>query len=49
MMVEIKVIGQKDNNGDPLPSKFLSTDKMKLNIYGRVQYFIDGSNMSDSK
>ena len=49
MMVEIKVIGQKDNNGDPVPSKFLSTDKMKLNIYGRVQYFIDGSNMSDSK
>ena len=49
LRVEIKVIGQEDNNGNPVPSKFLSTDEMQLNIYGRVQYFIDGSNILDSE
>ena len=49
LRVEIKVIGQEDNNGNPVPSKFLSTDQMQLNIYGRVQYFIDGSNILDSE
>ncbi len=49
LRVEIKVIGQEDNNGNPVPSKFLSTDAMQLNIYGRVQYFIDGSNILDSE
>ena len=49
LRVEIKVIGQEDNNGNPVPSKFLSTDEMQLNIYGRVQYFIDGPNILDSE
>ena len=49
LRVEIKVIGQEDNNGNPVPSKFLSTDEMQLNIYGRLQYFIDGSNILDSE
>jgi len=49
LRVEIKVIGQEDNNGNPVPSKFLSTDEMQLNIYGRVQYFIDGSDILDSE
>ena len=49
LRVEIKVIGQEDNNGNPVPSKFLSTDEMQLNIYGRVEYFIDGSNILDSE
>ena len=49
LRVEIKVIGQEDNNGNPVPSKFLSTDEMQLNIYGRMQYFIDGSNILDSE
>ena len=49
LRVEIKVIGQEDNNGNPVPSKFLSTDEMQLNIYGRVQYFIDGADILDSE
>ena len=49
LRVEIKVIGQEDDNGNPVSSKFLSTDEMQLNIYGRVQYFIDGSNILDSE
>ena len=40
LSVEIKVIGQEDENGNPVSSKFLSTDEMHLNIYGRVQYLI---------
>ena len=46
--LEIKVIGQNDNNGNPVPSKFLSTDEMRLNIYSRIQYFIDGADVLDS-
>jgi len=43
--VEIGVIGKEDEYGNPVSSKFLSTDKMELNIYGRIQYFIDGSEL----
>ena len=47
--LEIKVIGQKDNDGNLVPSKFLSTDEMRLNIYGRIQYLIDGADILDSE
>ncbi len=43
--VEIGVIGKEDEYGNPVSSKFLSTDKMELNIYGRIQYLIDGSEL----
>ena len=49
LRVEIKVIGQEDDNGNPISSKFLSTDEMQLNIYGRVQYLIDGPDILDSE
>ena len=49
LRVEIKVIGQEDDNGNPVSSKFLSTDEMHLNIYGRVQYLIDGPEILDSE
>ena len=49
LSVEIKVIGQEDENGNPVSSKFLSTDEMHLNIYGRVQYLIDGPDILDSE
>ena len=39
------MIGKEDEYGNPVSSKFLSTDKMELNIYGRIQYFIDGSEL----
>ena len=47
--LEIKVIGQRDNDGNLVPSKFLSTDEMRLNIYGRIQYLIDGADILDSE
>ena len=46
VQVLVNVLGQTDSNGNPIPSRFLSTDKMWLNIYGRVQYFIDGSDLA---
>ena len=49
LRVEIKVIGQEDDNGNPISSKFLSTDEMQLNIYGRVQYLIYGPDILDSE
>ena len=46
VQVLVNVLGQADSNGNPIPSRFLSTDKMWLNIYGRVQYFIDGPDLA---
>jgi hypothetical protein len=46
VQVQVKILGQTDSNGNPIPSRFLSTDKMQLNIYGRVQYFIDGPELA---
>ena len=46
VQVLVNVLGQTDSNGNPIPSRFLSTDKMWLNIYGRVQYFIDGPDLA---
>jgi hypothetical protein len=46
VQVQVNVLGQTDSNGNPIPSRFLSTDKMQLNIYGRVQYFIDGPELA---
>ena len=46
VQVHVNVLGQTDSNGNPIPSRFLSTDKMWLNIYGRVQYFIDGPELA---
>jgi hypothetical protein len=42
VQVQINVLGQTDSDGNPIPSRFLSTDEMRLNIYGRIQYFVDG-------
>ena len=46
VQVHVNVLGQTDSNGNPIPSRFLSTDKMWLNIYGRVQYYIDGPELA---
>ena len=42
VQVHINVLGQTDSNGNPISSRFLSTDEMQLNIYGRIKYFVDG-------
>ena len=46
VQVQVNVLGQTDSNGNPIPSRFLSTDEMQLNIYGRIQYFIDGPELA---
>ena len=43
VQVQVNVLGQTDSDGNPNPSRFLSTDEMQLNIYGRNQYFVDGT------
>jgi len=46
VQAKINVLGQTDENGNPVPSKFLSTDTLQLNIYGRIQYLIDGPELA---
>ena len=46
VQVQINVLGQTDSDGNPIPSRFLSTDEMQLNIYGRIQYFVDGPELA---
>ncbi len=36
------LLGRVDENGQPLPTRFLSTDSLHINVYGRLQYFMDG-------
>jgi hypothetical protein len=46
VQAKINVLGQTDENGNPVPSKFLSTDTLQLNIYGRIQYLMDGPELA---
>ena len=46
VQVKVNVLGQTDSDGNPIPSRFLSTDEMQLNIYGRIQYFVDGPELA---
>ena len=46
VQVQVNVLGQIDSEGNPIPSSFLSTDEMQLNIYGRIQYFVDGPELA---
>jgi len=46
VQVQVNVLGQTDSDGNPIPSRFLSTDEMQLNIYGRIQYFVDGPELA---
>ena len=46
VQAKINLMGQIDENGDPIPSKFLSTDTLQLNIYARIQYLIDGAELA---
>jgi hypothetical protein len=46
VQAKINVLGQTGENGNPVPSKFLSTDTLQLNIYGRIQYLMDGPELA---
>ena len=37
----VNLVGEKDNQGNPLPSSFLSTDSLKLLLYGSMQILVD--------
>ena len=45
-MIGLNYIGMMGQLGNPVPSKFLSTDVLQLNIYGRIQYLIDGPELA---
>lgn len=38
---QVALVGRSDNQGNPLPSSFLSTDSMKILLYGSFQMLID--------
>ena len=42
IQAELRVLGQIDEYGEPIPSRFLSTDTLHLQLYGRLQYLMDG-------
>jgi hypothetical protein len=46
VQAKINVLGQTDENGNSVPSKFFSTDTLQLNIYGRIQYLMDGPELA---
>jgi len=37
----VNLVGEKDNQGNPLPSSFLSTDSLKLLLYGSMKVLVD--------
>ncbi|UCD36774.1 MAG: hypothetical protein JSW54_07990 [Fidelibacterota bacterium] len=42
IQAELQVLGQTDDHGQPVPSRFLSTDTLYLHLFGRLQYLMDG-------
>ncbi|MFC1481409.1 hypothetical protein ACFL6E_04080 [Candidatus Neomarinimicrobiota bacterium] len=45
IQAELQVLGQTDQNGRPIPARLLSTDTLGLNLYGRLQYLMDGAEL----
>ena len=43
IQARIHLLGRVDENGRPLPTRFLSTDSLRINLYGRLQYLMDGA------
>ncbi|MBC8400082.1 MAG: hypothetical protein H8E14_01190 [Candidatus Marinimicrobia bacterium] len=37
----VNLVGEKDNQGNPLPSSFLSTDSLKILLWGSMQVLVD--------
>jgi len=37
----VYLIGNTDHNGVPIPSHFLSTDSLNIQLYGRVRALVD--------
>ena len=43
VQARVQVLGRIDEFGQPVPSRFLSTDTLQLHLYGRLQYLVDGA------
>jgi hypothetical protein len=43
VQAQVQVLGQTDEIGQPVPSRFLSTDTLQLHLYGRLQYLVEGA------
>jgi hypothetical protein len=46
IQAELQVLGQTDEYGQPVPSRFLSTDTLQLKLYGRLQYLMEGPELA---
>jgi len=40
--MKVNLLGKRDANGDPIPSRFLSSDSLWLHVYGSVTYIVNG-------
>jgi hypothetical protein len=45
VQARVQVLGQTGELGQPVPSRFLSTDTLQLHLYGRLQYLVDGKTL----
>ncbi|MCH7496602.1 MAG: hypothetical protein IH971_01970 [Candidatus Marinimicrobia bacterium] len=45
IQAHLRLLGRTDENGDQVPARFLSTDTLRLNLYGRLQYLLDGADL----
>lgn len=48
VQARLQVLGQVDEFGQSVPSRFLSTDILRLHLYGRLQYLVDGTQLAGS-
>jgi len=40
---DVSISGNKDENGNPIPSSVLTTDSLNMTIYGRIEVLVDPS------
>jgi len=40
--MKVNLLGKQDANGNPIPSRFLSTDSLWLHVYGSATYLVNG-------
>ncbi len=41
VQAHLSLLGQTGENGEPVAARFLSTDTLKLNLYGRLEYLMN--------
>ncbi|MEE9162724.1 MAG: hypothetical protein V3U35_07100 [Candidatus Neomarinimicrobiota bacterium] len=46
IQAHLRLLGQTGENGEPEAARFLSTDTLKLNLYGRLEYLMNGADLA---